>query len=85
MNPTDILKQICLVGVASEMNNLLNPPQKEKERGGKRREEKERGGKRRKEEGRGRKRRKEKERREKRKKDLFLYTPPLPLQEPSPV
>lgn len=31
MNPTDILKQIGLVGVASEMNDLLNPPWKEKE------------------------------------------------------
>lgn len=31
MNPTDILKQIGLVGVASEINNSLNPPRKEKE------------------------------------------------------
>lgn len=32
MNPTDILKQIGLVGAASERNNLLNPPWNEKER-----------------------------------------------------
>lgn len=32
MNPTDILKQIGLVGVASERNNLLVLPWKEKER-----------------------------------------------------
>lgn len=32
MNPTDVLKQIGLVGVASERNNLLDPPRKEKER-----------------------------------------------------
>lgn len=32
MIPTDILEQIGLVGVASEMNNLLSPPWKEKER-----------------------------------------------------
>lgn len=32
MNPTDILKQIGLVGVASKMNNSPNPPWKEKER-----------------------------------------------------
>lgn len=32
MNPTDILKQIGLVGVASKMNNSPNPPWKEKQR-----------------------------------------------------
>lgn len=32
MIPTDILKQIGLVGVASKMNNPFNPPRKEKER-----------------------------------------------------